>query len=1001
MIRKTLLFVLILALIPIVRAGVGDDIYQFIECDGGVTDKSGNNHNAIDNGITYTNDTFCEFAKSTADFVDLNHTFEEPGESPDGWTIELHARHNIDDNDFFLWYGHYTAGTDRVEFWMNDGAPALEDWSFYFGGVSQSTFHVQDLHCDGCFQSMVVVHNKTSPFYYMYVNGSEVAINEAGVYNYSTLTFTRNMYLGCSNRGSCTYPHNITVDKFVIYSRPLTPEEINQNYNNGQPLTFDQRTGESPLLTVLTSLTTGSYTDNPLVFWYNGTVTNTSDIFDCVLYLNDSLQENQTSVNVSLNQNFTLNTTGWETGYDMNISCTNDDASDSVLVTDVQIDTIQPDIDNAFTDNRSYFRGIDPDINVTVNYSDTNLYAINFSIFRLNTTGNASIDVMNNTFVEGIIDSLYTVNYSAPLSNYTTGRFWILLEAWDSHTANELKSKAKIKDNNLEYRSASFYCDDTKIMDYVEEIDRIKPKVKFKTKKTEQVCYYEVPGLQAVEASPYPNHYVSLDAGIWIDEYAAQVDQVSSNKIKLTFSDAAPFDEITTDSIGDLNYLNVSYYFNVSESFILYAVDTFTNTTITNFSILILNGSDILENTSTISGNITTNITTGSYAVNITAPNYADNSTSNLTFSENASHTFSLFAENSLYLFFYDEETDTLINDTLTVQVLSQSSANEYNTTAGTLFISGFSVGDYEIRYGGGQWRTRAYFTAISDSSTQQIDLYSVKNASSSLTIFGITNEKGNPLYNYTLIGYRHMIADNAYLVIEMERTDTNGETAMYLVPNDVFYQFTVTKGNDVVFVGSPRKIFDTQVQIKVNTLVDVFESIGIMRDDVTRNLTWDNETEILSYFWSGPAGKISEGCLYVEATTWLGVERVAESCTAANTATITINMSGIAKNKTSYTAKAYIDTNTTSSTYYTDIIDGFIRAQNTYQLFGKHGLYVAWLLILTMFFMGLLVRFSHAVIYTSLAMLALQLVGVSYFGWALIAFASIGGFVVAVVVRQ
>jgi len=116
----------------------------------------------------------------------------------------------------------------------------------------------------------------------------------------------------------------------------------------------------------------------------------------------------------------------------------------------------------------------------------------------------------------------------------------------------------------LEYRGVYLYCDNIKKLHYIAEKDKIKADIKFKDKQPVQTCYYEGWDFKEVKNSDYPNHYVDLTKGVWLDDYDATIVKLSKYKLKLEI--AGNVDEYLTQSIGDLNYNNASIYFNVTNS---------------------------------------------------------------------------------------------------------------------------------------------------------------------------------------------------------------------------------------------------------------------------------------------------------------------------------------------------------------------------------------------------------------------------------------------------
>lgn len=837
-------------------------------------------------------------------------------------------------------------------------------------------------------------------------------------------------YLG--GRTGLTGPELVgKIDEVAIFSSQISDADVLELYNSGSGLTypFTSPASPQPSLTLNMNVTSNqNISINPLKIAYNGTTNNmngSSDIGDAYLYLNGSLNQSQLNVNISNTLNFTLNTTGREEGYNITIKFNNSVINDSIEAINVFIDTILPQvqISSSFSNNSVLFRNLD-NLTFILNFSDTNLFAVNFSIFRLNSnltyTNNTRNITLNNTFATNLTlnaTSQYLINWTGNQTfnptnyygNWSDGSFEIFGQAWDSHTKAEIKAY-KIKDvpDGYNYDNVKIYSQSTKQKWNAKEKDKYRFGFDYNNEGIKDIYLESTGSLFQIENSEYPLHFVDFDNGKWVDfssqDYESYtIEKQSDKKYKLSFKTKQGVKQLSFNSIGDLNYRNSSWYFNISSGRTFYAIDSVTANAITNFTVWISNStntSQILQNKTTGTGNITFNITEGVFYTNISAPTYASNNTGNMTFTYNSTFTYTLYGLNSLSLLFFDEETNAEINGTnLSVKVINLLNLSYSNLTdSGFTYITGFSPGTYEIRYGEGGYRVRSYYTTITSDSSQSINLYTVKNTTSSLIVFSINDEKGQPLNNYTLKVQRYFFDYNAYIVVDMEKTDNNGETSSFLVPNTEPYILVVENQQGVVkFRSSPQKIFSSTVFLRVPILDSAIESLIAVRDDITTNLSYSNATKILSFFWNDASGLVSEGCLIMKKNTF-NAETETETCTSSASATITLNMTPHIANNTRFTAYGKIDTNTSHSSYITDIITDFIIERTSYDKFGRQGLFLSYIFIATMFFVGIPISFSVALGYTVISLIVIQIAGISFFGWSLIVTITIVGLIIALV---
>ncbi len=794
----------------------------------------------------------------------------------------------------------------------------------------------------------------------------------------------------------------------------LTPDERDEiNRNHSAPAA----PGQDPSITLDTNLTANiNSTENPYFFSIDsiGDVVNTTtSSWTINLYLNDSLNVSiytTTNLNTSI---YTLNLTygDEEAGYDINVTLNNSDLIDSFVRANVFIDSVVPSISQTVVNNNTFlYRNLDSLITPFLTGTDTNLFAMNFTLFEI--INGSRNEVLNNSFIEDLNVTNYTLNYTFDINslNLSVSRYELFGQIWDSHTNNNVREPQWFTstdtihiDNDIEIFG-----------DIKEELttfllspigDRYKFKITWNTNSNYHNLTIKTNDNNIIYRPDdgYLGHFVILGLNRWIDLENDDINTVTAtlvgnNEYFVEIWHDTFTDEIEFESIGDLNSITSSWFFNITDGFTFYAVDGITSNAITNFTVNVLNGSALVQSQSTETGNITFNITAGDYLLNITASGYANNETENVTFSTNGSFTWTLFAENSLYLFFYDERTDLLVDDrNVTAEILGPSSAVNHTTSTGSLFISGFDIGSYEIRYFAPGYQTKSYFTTINSLSTQRIDLYMITNTSSSLILFSLFDEKGTPVFNSTLKALRFFLIDNAYLTVNMEKTDSNGEAGLYLEPNDVYYQFIVDKDGKTIGTFGPQKIFSENVVLPIVLQEDVLTSWNAVRDSISTSLTFDNDTSIVTYTWNDASGITLQGCVYVTEYTSLSTISHGPNCTSSVSATINMNLSNIINNNT-FLIEGIISTNTTYSDPVTDIL--WIDLSEDFKIFGDYGLFLGVFMVATLFFIGVIFSFSFGLILMVVGMLALQLLGIVFFGNALLLTIFIVGLVIAVINR-
>lgn len=774
-----------------------------------------------------------------------------------------------------------------------------------------------------------------------------------------------------------------------------------------------------PILIINTDLVndTVDYNDAYLPINYNLTIGdgNTIDTFNCSLLVNGVVNETQYNRTDNTSYLFNYSVPIVEQDFTFEINCSNSEINSSTGAYNYKIDRIEPNIyTNGIINNTIFFVNIAHNITANVTCEDTNLFSCNSTIFEINVSNGQRSHIILNNFTENLTGGNFTFNFSLLVDSLNRTKYEWLIESWDDHNpVHKPHEKAKdiYKTNNyykLQFKKGlvEVYSDDTLGYNIYDEDNKYRIEYTFKKKLNNKLYLKNSDGWVYRGNSRHKAHFVNTKLGKYFD---LDSDYIKVKQVKRYLDDWEITLDVTklkvkTNSIGDLNRATRQIFFNISEGFTFYAINNITGGQINNFTINVLNGTNLVQSKNTTIGNITFNITSGVYTTNITASGYANNNTGNLTFSAGGNYTYQMFAENSLFLFFYKEENGELIDDrNVTVKVINlANTSKEVVTDTGSAFISGFAPGDYEIIFNASGYMHNQYFTTITSSSTQTIDLYLVNNATGSLIVFNWADEKGRPITNAIMQRLRLVrISDNAYIVTGMSRTDDNGETSMNLEPNTVFYRFRLQDENgNIVYSGNSQQIFSNLVFFRVELIPDTFQSYSLVHGGKVTSLPidWDNTTHIVSFTYSDTTGTTVRGCIRVIERTIFN-ENIYENCVNSSSATVQLNMSAHINNKSQYIAQGYIDTGTLYSQPTLQMMS--ISFGKNYQIFGNSGLFIAYLFIASMFLIGSTVSFSISVVFTVLSLLVTQMIGVSFFGWTLIVGIGFAGLFIAVVIKN
>lgn len=830
-----------------------------------------------------------------------------------------------------------------------------------------------------------------------------------------------NVYAYTTCDGSVVVNDTYTVQMWVIVETGQTIFLRDESFSGFQTELFSiTETIPPPVLIINNDLVnnTDDFNDDFLPINYNLTIGtgNTLDTFNCSLIVNSIVNETQFNRTDNTSYLFNYSVPIVETDFTFELNCSNSEITTSTGAFTYRIDRIEPNIlPIGIVNNTIFFVNINHNITANVTCEDVNLFSCNSTIFEINTSSGARSHAIINNFTLNLTGGNFTFNFTLIVDSLNRTQYEWFIESWDDHnpiTGKHEKAKDIFKTNNyfklgFDKGDVEVYSDDTNSYEIYDEDNKYKIEYEFKKKTDNRIYLKNSDGWTYRIDSEHKAHFVSTQLGKYFDLDSPDITIKQVKEYQGDWEITLDVDKlkVKTNSIGDLNRAQQRIFFNVSEGFTFFADNNITGLAISNFTINILNGTALLQSKNTTVGNLTFNITEGLFRTNITSVGFANNNTGNLTFSVGDSFFYQLFAENSLFLFFYREDGGALINDrNVTVKIINlANTSSEATTDTGSTFVSGFAPGDYELLFNSSGFLQNQFFTTITSSSTQIIDLYLVSNETGTLIVFNWADEKGRPITNAIMQRLRLVrIADNAFILTGMSRTDENGETSMNLDPNTVFYRFRLQdEDGDIVFSGGSQQIFSNLVFFRVELIPDTFQSYALVHggEVSSQPIDWDNVTNIVSFTWNDATGQTRRGCIQVIQRTVFAENLRGPNCVNSSGATVQLNMSLFIDNSSQYIAQGFIDTGTRFSN---PILQTLSRSFGSdFELFGNTGLFIAYLFITSMFLLGITISFSVSVAFTAMTLLVTQLIGVTFFGWSLIIGVTFVGIIVAVVIKN
>lgn len=131
-----------------------------------------------------------------------------------------------------------------------------------------------------------------------------------------------------------------------------------------------------------------------------------------------------------------------------------------------------------------------------------------------------------------------------------------------------------------------------------------------------------------------------------------------------------------------------------------------------------------------------------------------------------------------------------------------------------TLYVDSFQT----YTDNGTTYRYRNYFltnASMSPSNPSSLNLFNIPIADSDLLTLTVEdNLVEQP--NVYVIMERYYPGENTYRKVEIGKTDADGQTLLYPVPNDVYYRFIVIKDYEIVYSDAPREISTSTITLDI-----------------------------------------------------------------------------------------------------------------------------------------------------------------------------------------
>ena len=428
---------------------------------------------------------------------------------------------------------------------------------------------------------------------------------------------------------------------------------------------------------------------------------------------------------------------------------------------------------------------------------------------------------------------------------------------------------------------------------------------------------------------------------------------------------------------------------NGTSNFTIEVIDGFSGEAVNNATVNISNGAwsiqDVYTGTNTKTygfdeGIYNITVTTASGLTTHTESSYDLATESNYLQIEIASTEYAIFN-----LTIYDEVTETIIDENITINALGSEYSEEITISSGNWYDTSenFKAEEYWFSAqgtagtNGSDWDFRTYYVDFIDVGTglNTFYMYLLNDTLTAQICINVFDESGSPMDGAYVELLRHYPANNTYKVVQIAKTDDNGVANLIAVPDTVVYKYLIktTLDGTAEFTSNPAYLSDDSCyNIHLVTSIPVgvewFQS-----GTVSYTYYYDSPTTSMNYIWDDSSNLVAEGCM---KTYRKGVftTLVEESCESASTG----QLSHTVDNSTEATYVSNMFVAMSSEPTYQIFVGSFSHNINyeTASIIGKLGLFLMVLVIITMGFAGVW-NGGVAVLLTGVTILLSQATGI------------------------
>lgn len=294
-------------------------------------------------------------------------------------------------------------------------------------------------------------------------------------------------------------------------------------------------------------------------------------------------------------------------------------------------------------------------------------------------------------------------------------------------------------------------------------------------------------------------------------------------------------------------------------------------------------------------------------------------------------------------------------------------------STASKLFCINQDIGssfkaDITIEYGVNGGYNFNYITSATTLTipVQNISLYITDDTT--LAKFTVTDNTGTKIENVYISILKWDIATSTFKLQNQLKTDLNGEALGYITLYNTWYKFILTYGGVVYLDTEPAKVSSTTVNFVINFASDYYET-GTTSLNMYSVLAFSNTSHVFTNTYANKPTTATQVCMEVQQQSLNGVIDVGTTCDTAVSGSLLISLIGDPNG--TYTADSYTVIDSKNIQLRTLSVD----FDTTWRQFGMMGVFVSFLLIVSVVMIGLW-NIAAAILFMTIGFIVTNIMG-------------------------